>query len=86
MKKISEEAKTEFFEDVDDSIHKCAIEIYNALTKMLVKACPEKTEETKAFVQEHRDEFIAILKNNLIGDGCDFEEAIRLIFSIVRGD
>lgn len=79
---ISEEIKTEFFEDVDDSIHKCAIEIYNALTKMLINACPEKTEETKAFVQEHRDEFIAILKNHLIGDGCDFEETIRLFLTL----
>ena len=47
MIKVSDEIKAEFVKDVDTSINKCVIEIYNALTKMLIKACPEKAEELK---------------------------------------
>ena len=82
MIKVSDEIKTEFVKDVDTSINKCVIEIYNALTKMLIKACPEKAEELKTYIQEHQEKIITMFKDSLIGDGCDFEETIRLFLTL----
>ena len=82
MKKISEEVKAEFVKDVDNAVSKCAIEMSIALTKMLIKACPEKAEELKTYVQEHQEKIITMFKDSLIGDGCDFEETIRLFLTL----
>ena len=82
MINISEEVKTEFVKDVDASLNKCVIEIYNALIKMLIKACPEKAEELKAYVQKHKEKLITMFKDSLLKDGCDFEEIIRLFLTL----
>lgn len=84
MKKISEEAKAEFVKDVDNAVSKCAIEMSFALTKMLIKAYPEKAEEIKTYALEHQDENITTFKEELIGDGCNFEETIGMIAEVVN--
>ena len=84
MKKVSEEAKAEFVKDVDNAVSKCAIEMSFALTKMLIKAYPEKAETIKTYALEHQKETIATFKEELIGDGCNFEETIGMIAEVVN--
>ena len=84
MKKVSEEAKAEFVKDVDNAVSKCAIEMSIALTKMLIKAYPEKAGAIKTYALEHQDENITTFKEELIGDGCNFEETIGMIAEVVN--
>lgn len=84
MKKISEEVKAEFVKDVDNAVSRCAIEMSFALTKMLIKAYPEKAEAIKTYALEHQDENITTFKEELIGNGCNFEETIGMIAEVVN--
>lgn len=83
MIKVNEEIKTEFFEDVDAAVNKFVIEMLSALSKMLIKSYPEKTEKIKAYVQKRQAETVAMIKENIIPNECDFEEDVGIILDAI---
>ena len=84
MTKLSKEMKTELIKDVSVAIDNFANEAYGALTKTLIKLCPEKTKEIKAYVQWHKAGTVAKLKKNIIGEESDVEATIEMNLSIIN--